>query len=144
MRNELHRSENMPLSTYRDNMAQLYSARVAHASSEPIHLLFCQGLKFLMEYSADFDRCVPEENPFYQEFIKLLETGIVSDEDCFSLFECLAIFFRLRQQKSPERAPSDIERQILRHFEHCGEWQPQDNTLVSLWYWWRIPSLAGH
>lgn len=134
----------MPLSAYRNDMEKLYSARIAHASSEPIQLLFCQGLKFLMENSADFDTCVPEENPFYQEFVKLLRTGIAGDEDCFSLFECLAIFFRLRQHEAPERPLSGIEKQILDHFEHCGEWQPQDNTLVSLWYWWRIPSLAAH
>ena len=134
----------MPLSTYRNDMEKLYSARVANASTEPIQMLFCQGLKFLMDHAADFDACVPEENPFYQEFVKLLCAGIASDEDCFSLFECLAIFFRLRQHQAPNRPLSGIEQQILHHFEHSGEWQPQDNTLVSLWYWWRIPSLVGH
>ena len=134
----------MPLSTYQDDMEKLYSARVAHVSSEPTQLLFCQGLKFLMEHTADFDACVPEGNPFYQEFVKLLGTGIAGDEDCFSLFECLAIFFRLRQHENPDRPLSAIEKQVLYHFDHWGVWQPQDNTLVSLWYWWRIPSLPAH
>ena len=129
----------MPLSTYLNDMEKLYSARLAHVSSEPTQLLFCQGLKFLIENVADFDACVPETNPFYQEFVKLLGAGIAGDEDCFSLFECLAIFFRLRQHENPDRALSPIEQQVLHHFEHCG-----DNTLVSLWYWWRIPSLPAH
>lgn len=93
----------MPLSTYLNDMEKLYSARLAHVSSEPTQLLFCQGLKFLIENVADFDACVPETNPFYQEFVKLLGAGIAGDEDCFSLFECLAIFFRLRQHENPDR-----------------------------------------
>ena len=66
----------MPLSAYLSDMEKLYSARLAHASSEPTQLLFCQGLKFLIENVADFDACVPENNPFYQEFVKLLDESI--------------------------------------------------------------------
>lgn len=134
----------MPLSAYQHAMETLYSARLAHVSTDPTQLLFCGGLKYLIDNSAAFDACVEESNPFYQEFVKLLNTGLSGEEDCFSLFECLAIFFRLRQHTEADRPMSEIEKQVLQHFENCGEWQPQDNTLVSLWYWWRIPSLAAH
>ena len=43
-----------------------------------------------------------------------------------------------------ERNLSDTECKILHYFETCGEWQPQDPTIVSHWYWWRIPTLAMH
>lgn len=133
----------MPLSAYQDAMKKLYSARLAHVSSEPTQLLFCRGLKYLLDHTAVFDACVDENNPFYQEFVNLLNAGLTNDEDCFSLFECLAIFFRLKQHENPDQAQSDIEKQVLNYFESSGEWQPQDNTLVSLWYWWRIPSLPA-
>ena len=91
-----------------------------------------------------FDACVGEDNPFYKEFVLHLQAGVCMDEDCLSLFECLAIFFRIRQLIQKERNLSDTESKLLHYFETCGEWQPQDPTIVSHWYWWRIPTLAMH
>lgn len=130
----------MPLSAHHTAIKDLYSARIAHVSAEPTGMLLCRGLQFLLEHPQEFDACVAENNPFYQEFTARLAAGAHTDEDIFSLFECLAIFFRLKQFHNNTVPQSTVEKQVLAHFESSGEWQPHDNTLVSLWYWWRIPS----
>lgn len=132
----------MPLSAYRADLEKLYAARIAHASADPRQVLFCRSLPYLIEHAEDFDGCVPEDNPFYREFTGRLKKGFASEEECFSLFECMVILFRLRQcARRGEMSP--VERDVLRYFEECGEWGPDDETLVSQWYWWRIPALAG-
>ncbi|WP_165078218.1 MULTISPECIES: hypothetical protein [unclassified Desulfovibrio] len=132
----------MPLSAYRHDLEKLYAARIAHASADPRQVLFCRSLRYLIEHAEDFDRCVPEDNRFYREFTSLLKKGFTTEEDCFSLFECMVILFRLRQCAGRGDA-SPVERDVFRYFEECGEWDPDDETLVSQWYWWRIPALAA-
>lgn len=132
----------MSLSNYHEAMERLYRTCTAQASHRPTDRLFSQGLKYLLENCPSFDACVSEDNPFYREFVHHLQAGICMDEDCLSLFECLAIFFRIRQMIQKERNLSDTENKVLHYFETCGEWQPQDPTIVSHWYWWRIPTLA--
>lgn len=134
----------MSLSNYHEAMERLYRTCTAQASHRPTDRLFSQGLKYLLENCPSFDACVSEDNPFYKEFVHHLQAGICMDEDCLSLFECLAIFFRIRQLIQKERNLSDTESKLLHYFETCGEWQPQDPTIVSHWYWWRIPTLAMH
>lgn len=134
----------MSLSNYHEAMERLYRTCTAQASHRPTDRLFSQGLKYLLENCPSFDACVSEDNPFYREFVHHLQAGICMDEDCLSLFECLAIFFRIRQMIQKERNLSDTENKVLHYFETCGEWQPQDPTIVSHWYWWRIPTLAMH
>ena len=134
----------MSLSSHHKAMERLYTASISQASSRPAQKLFSQGLKHLLENSPAFDACVGEDNPFYQEFVLQLQTNICLEEDCLSLFECLAIFFRLRQMAANGVPLDGIERKVLHFFETCGEWQPQDPTIVSFWYWWRIPLQATH
>ena len=134
----------MPLSNYHEAMERLYRTCTEQASHRPTDRLFSQGLKYLLENCPSFDACVGEDNPFYKEFVLHLQAGVCMDEDCLSLFECLAIFFRIRQLIQKERNLSDTESKLLHYFETCGEWQPQDPTIVSHWYWWRIPTLAIH
>ena len=132
----------MPLSAYRSDLEKLYAARIAHASADPRQVLFCRSLRYLIEHAEDFDDCVPEDNLFYREFTARLKKGFTTEEECFSLFECMVIIFRLRQC-ARGGAMSPVERDVLRYFEDCGEWGPDDETLVSQWYWWRIPVLTG-
>ena len=122
----------MSLSSHQKAMERLYTASVSHAASRPAQKLFSQGLKHLLENCPAFDACVDEDNPFYQEFVLQLPTSVCLEEDCLSLFECLAIFFRLRQMAASGIPLTDIERKVLHYFETCGEWQPHDATIVSL------------
>ena len=131
----------MPLSHHRKSLEKLYAARIAHASTDPRQVLFCRSLRYLIDHAEEFDACVPEDNLFYREFEALLKAGFSSEEDCFSLFECVVIFFRLRQCAGAGDE-SAVVRDVLTHFEDCGEWQPEDETLVCDWYWRLIPALA--
>lgn len=131
----------MPLSQHRKSLEKLYAARIAHASADDRQVLFCRSLRYLIDHAEEFDACVPEDNLFYREFEALLKAGFNSEEDCFSLFECVVIFFRLRQCAGAGDE-SAVVRDVLTHFEDCGEWQPEDETLVCDWYWRLIPALA--
>ena len=128
----------MPLSQHHSAIQQLHAACMAQPLTQPVQKLFSQGLQHLLKNVPMFDECVGEDNPFYQEFVCHLN-GSCLDEDGLSLFECLTIFFRLRQMHTKETALGAVERRVLHYFETCGEWQPHDATIVSFWYWWRIP-----
>ena len=130
------------LSRHRNDLEKLYAARIAHASTDARQVLFCRSLRYLIEHAEEFDGCVPEDNIFYKEFAELLAKGFSTEEECFSLFECMVIFFRLRQCAGKGEA-SPVERDVLAHFEQCGEWRRDDETLVCEWYWRRIPELAA-
>lgn len=130
------------LSRHRKDLEKLSAARIAHASMDARQVLFCRSLRYLIEHAEDFDDCVPEDNIFYKEFAALLAKGFSTEEECFSLFECIVIFFRLRQCAGKGEA-SPVECDVLRHFEECGEWRREDETLVCEWYWRRIPAQAA-
>ena len=130
------------LSHHRKDLEKLYAARIAHASTDARQVLFCRSLRYLIGHAEEFDGCVPEDNIFYKEFVDLLSKGFSSEEECFSLFECMVIFFRLRQCAGNGEV-SPVERDVLRHFEECGEWRREDETLVCEWYWRLIPELAA-
>lgn len=131
----------MSLSRHRASLEKLYAARIAHASTDSRQVLFCRSLRYLIDHAEDFDDCVPEDNPFYKEFETLLGEGFSSEEDCFSLFECVVIFFRLLQCAGGGEGP--VVADVLRHFEECGEWLKEDETIVCDWYWRRIPAEAA-
>lgn len=134
----------MPLSSHRNELRTLLAACESRAGSIPGLtdsgvVLLRQSLRHLADHAEDFDDCLPEDNPFYEEFTGILLLCRSPGLDWFSLFECIAIFFRLRQCRHVGCVPCQAERALLRHFEQCGEWRPDDGTLVSEWYWRRIP-----
>jgi len=126
----------MPLSNYFDRMKRLCVE--AGPKNWPLKKYFRSGLASLKENSADYDSILKDDNPFFQEFTHCLKQESISDEDWFSLFECVVIFIRMRQASASKL--SQPEQDVLHYFETCGEWNPHDDTIVSHWYWGRIPA----
>lgn len=126
----------MPLSDYFDRMKHVCVE--AGQRDWPLKKYFRSGLSSLKEYSADYDSILDDSNPFYQEFTHCLQQDSITDDDWFSLFECVVIFIRMRQVSAKNL--SQPEESVLHDFETCGEWTPRDDTVVSRWYWGRIPA----
>ena len=129
----------MSLSNHLDRMQQA-CASVTQQHSGPLVRLFCSGLLALQEYSADYDRVVDDQNPFYKEFIQCSQQEAIDLDEIFGLFECMVIFIRMRQMASPHITLSTNEQQVLEYFETCGEWTDSDNSMVCRWYWQRLPA----
>ena len=127
----------MPLSDHFDLMQS--ACTKAEQQDWPLEKFFRSGLVSLKEFSTDYDSIIDEHNPFYQEFTSYLHQEALETEDLFSLFECLVIFIRMRQMASPGLTLSPGEQSVLDYFETCGEWSSRDDTLVSHWYWKRLP-----
>ena len=104
--------------------------------------LLCDGLEVLSADSLGFTAVLDAQNPFYLEFIRYLEQGCLLEEDDLALLECMVIFFRLRPTQEPERPPTAAELRLQDYFEHSGLWDPADGTMVSQWYWRRIPEMT--
>lgn len=58
----------------------------------------------------------------------------------FGLLEDLALITRGRTLFANEEDMK--EKKVLEHFENLGEWTLGDGTLISDWYWLRLPALA--
>ncbi len=109
------------------------------------HLLVRAALSLLASDPALFDKCVSKHNPFLHEFLDHID---FSDPDhvpdvCFNLLECLAVIFREKELRMPYVPQQPEERDLLRYFEQCGEWLPDDEHMVSHWYWRHLPEQFG-
>lgn len=101
-----------------------------------------ESLVYLCEHASLFDHLV-SDSPFKTHFFSQLELCSDSQDHslAFTLFEDIAVFFREKTLRSRE-SPSALEEKVLHIFEHCGEWDEKDTTLVSIWYWSKLPKRA--
>lgn len=95
------------------------------------------GLQAMQERGPSYDALLDEGNPFFREFLAYSSRTSLSGDDCFGLFECLAIFVRMRQMAHQELSKAEIN--VLEYFESCGEWDEQDGSMVSRCYWGCLP-----
>lgn len=126
---------------------------VAHA----LRPLCAAGLRCLAENAEQYDRLIVRPNAFAAHFAAtvamLAPTAALAppatapaggqiDDAAFMLVEDMAALFRERSLRAPEDAPRAAERALLDHFERCGEWLPADGTIITDWYYVRLPALV--
>ncbi|WCB47409.1 hypothetical protein [Nitratidesulfovibrio vulgaris] len=64
------------------------------------------------------------------------------EEALFALFEDMALLARAHAVSCrPEMIPEPLAA-VMTAFEADGEWHPNDGTLVSEWYWLRLPAIG--
>lgn len=108
--------------------------------ADALQPLLCAGLHSLLQHCELYDGCIMRDNPFLQELGEIL--AHLDAENRFSLLECLIILLREKELRRSGR--TDEEGRVLRYFEQSGEWAPDDGTLISLWYWVRLPQTCTH
>ena len=133
----------MPISDHLDHLKRV-CANAVQQHDWPLENVFRSGLMSIQEYSADYDSLIDDQNPFYQEFTHCSQQDAINEDDLFSLFECMVIFIRMRQMAQPNIPLSAAEQAVLDYFETCGEWTACDGTVVSQWYWKRLPGKYRH
>lgn len=91
-------------------------------------------------HALEFDREAHPDFSLQKHFLHLLASLPEKEDELWWLevFEDIALFVREKCLRSggPQRA---LERGILRHFEHCGEWPADTTTLVGVMYWRELP-----
>jgi hypothetical protein len=128
----------MSLSDHLDRI-QHVCAKAAEEHNWPLGNIFRSGLLAILESRAVYDSIVDEKNPFYREFALCSQQDNIGVDELFCIFECLVIFIRMRQMAKPQLELSATEQEVLEYFETSGEWTACDDTVVSQWYWQRLP-----
>lgn len=127
---------------------------VVDEAPEPQLMLLCaQGLHELAENLHWYTSGLTVSTPFFEELLETVQS-VCQDEEvpvmvmhdkAFGLMECLAVIVRESslRQKSEQTLPAQIN--VMRYFEGCGHWTPGDGTLVTEYYYSRIPKAStGH
>lgn len=141
----------------------------ANDRQQRLRLLCSAGLRSLAAHADEYDQLITKPNTFATHFaatVALLahtavhapvhapapaEVGMASPpvpsdaqlaDAAFMLVEDMAALFRERSLRDPESPVPPAEEALLAHFESCGEWQPADGSLVTDWYYVRLPALV--
>lgn len=117
--------------------------------------LVCTGLNELASRAEEFDSLIASGLSYKKHFLELL-TSLSDDKPAgiipkgfadtqalvMELFEDLTVFVRVRELKQGRHNLSSVEQDILSHFESCGQWLKDDDSLVSRIYWYELPLLV--
>lgn len=57
----------------------------------------------------------------------------------FELVECFAVIAKENSLNGSARDATAAQAEVMRYFEESGEWSPNDGTLVTQYYYLRIP-----
>ncbi len=134
----------MSFSAHRSDMALFVSKlRACQEKVHPFKDIVAESLEHMTKHTDAFDVNV-SYSPFIEHFVSLITSSLDDDDDgiYFGLFEDIAIFFREKTLKT-SGAGNAIEQRVLDFFESFGEWHPLDGTMVSDWYWKKLPRVAG-
>ena len=103
-----------------------------------------EGIAHMVRRAEVYDVAVRFDSPFREHFLNFLTSPSPDDEGHWiALFEDLILFIREKTLRPPHRGFEPVEHKLLSHFELCGEWEPFDGTLISEWYWQRLPLMIS-
>lgn len=107
--------------------------------------LVLEGLRHLMHTTSEFDETLVDNSLLKNHFFSDLASLPQNDEShWFSLLELLALLFKEHALRNPGVENSPIALRILTYFEESSEWNPDDGTLASRWYWVELPERYQH
>lgn len=115
------------------------ASRILEHTNAPYANLCHLALETILSRINEYDAidCLPHEILEHTiEVIHLLPEPIA----IFSLFEDLSLINRAYSLLADEPSPNALK--ILQAFENMGEWTPGDGTIVSDWYWLRLPAIV--
>lgn len=133
----------MPFSTHIQTLRQYHAVLGEIPRPEPVQALVRDCVSHVLAHARSFDTYVSGDSPFLKEFLDAASCGDTSGDQCFSVLECLVIFFREKSLRSPDTSKHPLESSLLHHFESSGKWDANDGTLVTSWYWSKLPQRHG-
>lgn len=131
----------MPFSTHLQSLSSIHDILLALERPTQIQTLVCDATGHIIQNCTMFNGCVTLDTPFLREFFTSINAStFATDEDaCFTLFECLAIFFREKRLRLGADKLAPAEQTVLTYFEHSGNWEPSQTTMINEWYWHKLP-----
>jgi|GEM_PF-968675 len=125
---------------------------VVDEAPEPQLMLLCaQGLHEMGENLHLYTSGLHVSAPFFEELCETV-LSVCQDSDipviamhdkAFGLMECLAIIARESTLRQKRETALPAQTNVMRYFEGCGHWTPGDGTLVTEFYYSRIPKAAA-
>jgi len=137
----------MPFTKNRDSLKSFHEALSSIKEPSHLQILVRNALDDIIQNYLVFNGCISLETPFFKEFFKCMDiqdSRKLDDESCFSLFECIAIFFREKRLRFGLPKLNQTEIDTLHYFENSGHWSQEENTIVSTWYWFTLPKIVIH
>lgn len=141
-----------PLKRHCLEAANILAAR-AEDSLEPELVRSCsEAVRELAEHLDSCRRAVRIAKLFYREFcVSIKQTSdlekapnYILHDATFFLFESLIIVLReeaLRNEAAKAKRPARAK--AMRYFKQCGHWLPEDNTMVSDFFYRKLPSISS-
>ncbi len=120
---------------------------IPHAPDRELVSLCVQGLEEIAQHQDEYSRLISASEPFAQhlaEGIKMIcddfsQNPAEQHDAAFVLLEDLAIIMREAVLLRGNKPPTPVQYNIMRYFESCGYWMFNDGTLVSDYYYTRVP-----
>ncbi len=107
----------------------------------PPRVLLARAMADFLAQLPVYDVCLTPDTPFMRHFVDFL-CGTHDDEtDEEQLFEDLVLFFREKTLRLAPHRMSEVEREVLKHFEDAQRPDDLDN-LARRWYWVCLPALV--
>lgn len=124
------------------NASLLRTARERLALCDNPYSDMCSSaIECILSRTSEYDAIPSMPSVITDHLLRMLP--LLPDEDAvFSIYEDLVLVLRSYILHNPRLHMAAPERRLVEHFELCGEWHPGDGTLVSEWYWLRLPALA--
>ena len=134
-------------------VAGLLKKHALRLSNPKLANICSDGLEDVGQYLDEYETAAQIASDFVKELHnsvdQLMEFKNVTvhklEDAAFNLFEPIAVIMRemvLRNKGNPP--PRPVQGEILRSFEDSENWRPEDPTLVSEYYYHKIPaSLAA-
>lgn len=101
--------------------------------------LCCLAMDSILANMANYDAVGHIPAQIQEHTVQMLQE-LPQDEAIFGLLEDLALITRGHTLFA--QAANKDEQNFLQAFENAGEWQEGDGTIISDWYWRRLPDLA--
>lgn len=130
--------------------AALFTHIAAETPDPKLVSLCAQGLTEMAENRQQYAACLEEAAPFWSELCETVRSVCAAAnyspatlyDKAFCLMECLAVITRENVLKSKAQTLLPAQADIMCYFEDCGHWAQGDGTLVSDYYYRRIPGAS--
>jgi len=141
---------NSTLATDCNNAAARLKGFLAEAPEPQLMRLCAESLQEMAENLHWYNSDITVATPFWEELCKTVRdmcmdteshSGVMHDM-AFELIECLALISRESTLKQKTRPALPAQTDVMRYFEGCGHWTPGDGTLVTEYYYSRIPEAS--
>ena len=130
--------------------ASLFKDSASEAPDPQLMMLCAQSLFEMAENMHAYIADLTVSTVFFEE-LRTSVWSVCQEKDAspvamhdkaFGIMECLAVLSRESTLREENRSALPVQKDLMRYFEGCGHWTPGDGTLVTEYYYSRIPKAS--